>query len=209
MNLSQMRDADAGRNRRPTRTLEICLAQDLVAEAEQLSGERMSLLVEVGRTPGADGEHVETPRKLGAPVLPPRVAEIDARLAALYDEMGERTGVLLLRGESPGAWRRWADENPARTDDHDEDGRPLFNVLDVDVARGHCNASALFGRLRDFAEAWNDEPISDDDWAYLVDNAANGDLKSACRLVVDMHEAGGSQAPKSRKPSSGTQAAAS
>lgn len=197
MKLSEMRSR--GGSRRPTRTVEMCLAQNLVAEAESLSREKVELMIDAGR---ADESR---PRKMSEGALPPRADEIDARLEAIFGEMRERTGTLTLRAESPGAWRRWADEHPARYVETDEDGHPVYNVIDLDVASGYCDASALLDRLRDFAEAWNGEPISDDDWSYLMDNAAGGDLKDACRRVIDMHEAGGSAAPKSLSPSSGTQ----
>lgn len=205
MKLSQMREG--GKSRLPTRTLEVCLAQDLVAEAESLQREKVDLLIDAGRVP--EGEDESRPRKMSEGALPSRVAEIDDRLEAIYDEMRDHTGVLTLRGEPSGAWRRWTDEHPARVDERDEDGRPIFNTVDVDVARGYCNASALLDRLRDFVEAWDGEPITDDEWDYLLDNAAPGDIKDACRKVIDMQEAGGSTAPKSRRPSSGTPEAAS
>jgi hypothetical protein len=193
MKLSEMRE---GGSRRPTRTIEICLAQDLVAETETLGRELLDLKIATGR-----GDDDDVPRKLSEGGLPPRAAEIEARLEAIYDEMVEHTGTLRLRAESPGAWQRWKDAHPPRVED--EDGRQTVSPLDLDVAAGYCNATDLFDRLRDFAESWNDEPITDDDWAYLIDNAAAGDLKDACRRVIDMHEAGGSHAPKLRKLSSG------
>lgn len=195
MRLAEMREA--GGSRRPTRTIEICLAQDLVAETERLGRELLDVKIAAGR---ADDD-VDAPRKLSEGGLPPRAAEIESRLEAIYDEMAAHTGTLLLRAESPGAWQRWKDAHPPRMDRDDE--RQIVNPLDLDVAGGYCNASELFDRLRDFAESWNDDPISDDDWAYLLENAAAGDLKDACRRVIDLHEAGGSQAPKSRKPLSG------
>lgn len=190
-----------GVSRLPTRTVEICLAQDLVAEAESLGRERVDVLVGAGRAP--DGDEPLAPRKLSEPPVPARIGEIDARLEAIYDEMRDHTGTLRLRGEPSGAWRRWADANPPRIDGTDDDGRPQFHPVDVDAAGGYCNASALLERLRDFAEAWDDQPISDEDWDYLISNAAPGDLKDVVRKIVDMQEAGGSLAPKSRKLSSG------
>lgn len=192
---------EAGRDRRPTRTVEMCLAQHLVAEAEALGREKFSLMVSAGRAP-EDAEQDGSTRKLSKGALPPRAAQIEARLEALYDEMDAETGTLLLRAEPPGDWQRWKDSHPPRVE-ADGDGQ-VVNPLDLDVAGGYCNALDLYDRLRDFAEAWNDEPISDDDWEFLTSNAAGGDLKDACRRVIDMQEAGGSHAPKSRKPSSGT-----
>lgn len=200
MKLSEMRAA--GVSRRPTRTIEICLAQDLVAEAESLGREKLDLMVAAGRTPDA-----EAPRKLSEGALPPRVAEIDARLEAIYDEMRDHTGTLLLEAEAPGAWQRWKDEHGPRIDATDDGQR--IDPLDLDIAGGYCNGPDLFARLRDFVVSWNDEPVTDEDWDYLLDNAAGGDLKDACRRVIDMQEAGGSQAPKSRSPLSGTAMASS
>lgn len=187
-------------NSRATRTIEICLAQDLVGEAETLERELLDIKVTAGRDE-------ESPRKMSEPLLPPRAAEIEERLEAIYGEMDEHTGTLLLRAESPGAWQRWKDAHPPRFED-DEDERRVVSPLDLDVTGGYCNAADLFDRLRDFAESWDGEPISDDDWAYLIDNAAGGDLKDACRKVIDLQEAGGSRAPKSRKPSSGMSSSA-
>ncbi len=200
MKLSEMRES--GASRRPTRTIEICLAQDLVAEAESLGREKMDLMVAAGRAPESDA-----PRKLSEGALPPRAAEIDARLAAIYDEMRDHTGTLLLEAQAPGAWQRWKDEHGPRVEVTDDGQR--IDPIDLDLAGGYCNGPDLFARLRDFVVSWNGDPVTDEDWGYLLDNAAGGDLKDACRRVIDMQEAGGSQAPKLRSPSSGTLAVVS
>lgn len=184
----------------PERTYSLCLAQGLVAEVQRLEEERTEILLEQA---GEEGQS-KRPRR-GGEGPNPRLAEIDARLAELYEEMREHTGSLRLRGINAGKWRRWIDDNPPRIAEYDPQGKPILNPLDIAAAYGYCNSSALAETLGEYAAAWNDEPLDADGWAFIAQTAAPGDLKELCKIVVQMHEAVGSRAPgKSQKPSSKT-----
>lgn len=199
--IAQMRAE--GKVRRPKDAIEMCLAQDLVSEVSRLTAEKTDLMIEAGRSPDSEGDEPRSPRKMSEGAMPPRVAEVDGRLAEVYDEMREHTGTLTLEGEDEGDWRRWADANPVRFTER-EDGDPIMNVLDRTVGMGWCNASALIARLGDFAHSWNGEAITAEDWQHIRANASPGDLKAAARTIVMMHEDGGYSAPKSPRPSSST-----
>lgn len=182
----------------PERTIPICLAQGLVAEAQALSEEKVELAL--GRQPSEDG--TTKPTRVGRPE-DVRLAEIEERLQALFEEMREHTGQLRVRGIETGKWVRWRDENPPRRDGTDDNGRPTLNPVDVNVAYSWCNASALLEDLGRYVVAWNDEPMTPEDWLFISSKAAAGDLKALVSLVVEMHEGAGSRAPKAlSKPSS-------
>lgn len=182
----------------PERTVTICLAQGLVAEAQALAEEKIELTL--GRTPAEDG--ASKPRRAAQPE-DVRLTEVEDRLQALFAEMREHEGQLRVRGIETGKWVRWRDENPPRKDGADDNGRPVLNPVDVNVAYSWCNASALLEDLGRYMVAWNDEPMTPEDWQFISANAAPGDLKALVSLVVEMHEGNGSRAPKAlSKPSS-------
>src|SRR5687768_15887488 len=120
LSIEQMRAG--GGSRRGTDALELCLAQHLVARVKALQFERQSLEVQQRRN--EDGERPSN-EKLSQPAAPPRLAEVNAELEALYDEMREHTGILTLQAESTGDWIRWRDAHPARKDGEDQHGRPI------------------------------------------------------------------------------------
>lgn len=191
----------------PERTYRMCLSQALVAEVEALSQERDDLT--------AEAEGIKTnggrPRKAGQGKSPRQVeiearfAEIEKRRTELLDEMDAHTGTLRFGAVTAGEWRRWVDANPARIDGKQENGRPIINAIDSEVAYGYCDASALLASLGDYAKAWNDEELGKSDWADIIEpNAAAGDLKELCKLVVQLHEGRG-QVPLRRGASSTTQ----
>lgn len=182
----------------PERTVPICLAQGLVAEAQDLQEERTSLISK--RTP-SEGESGR-PRRNGSPE-DVRLVEIEDRLQALFDEMGEHTGRLRVRGVEAGEWSRWRDDHPPRRDGVDDEGRPIINMLDESVAGAWCNASALLDDIiacdhpsRQWIVGWNDEPMTPEDWQFISSKAAPGDLKNVVREIVEMQEGAGSRAPK-------------
>lgn len=215
LSIAQMR-ANRQKPRLPERTKELCLAQDVLAEVEHLASRKAELTVERSQVRRTDeGQMIRadgSPAKASEGGIDPEVereaAEIDARLEELYEVMREHTGELTLRAIDSGEWRRWADEHPARFDGHDEQGRPIDNPIDVAYTFGWCNGSDLLARLGDFVVAWNGEPVTPEDWAHIRANAAGGDLKACCQLVVDMHESVGHHAPKSQRASSATDGAA-
>lgn len=173
----------------PERTYELCLSQALVGEVQALVEEKRSL--EVASARAADEDNTDGPVKRLGQGKDPRIAEIDARLEELYDEMREHTGKLLLRGETGGEWQRWCDKNPPREDGRDERGRRVVLALDDTVAYGLCDASALMARLGDFAVSWNGEELQTGDWDWLREKAPPGDLKEMARWIVQMHETNG------------------
>lgn len=184
------------------RSYSLCLAQDLVARVQSLCDERDSLAFEIGTSTDEDGKP-KKPRRANDP-RQARIAEIDTELETLYEEMRDHTGELILRATSAGLWRRWVEENPPRIADRDAEGRPILNPVDENVAYGICDATALLEDLHRYVVSWNGEPVSADDFAYLVDNAAPGDVKEVCRIVVQLHEAAGARAPKASSLSSST-----
>ena len=171
----------------PERTYRICLAQKVVAKVFRLESEKSDLEVESERN--ADGEKKSNARAVDAP--DPRIAEIDAELAALYDVMRDHTGELLIRGVDQGTWGRWTDQHPPRED----------NRRDEDGAYGFCNADDLIADLGRYVVEHNGEPLGPGDWDFLKSKAAPGDLKEIARIVVQMHEVTGA-VPKSLNASS-------
>lgn len=169
----------------PRHTMSLCLSQRLVARVQQLEQEQNALRLR------PEPEAPSQPRKASQPP-DPRIAEITAELDGLYDEMREHTGDLTVQATSEGEWRRWVEEHPPRDD----------NTLDEKTALGICNADALFADTFRYAHAWNDETLTADDWTWITQNAAPGDLKAVVTRIVIMHEGEGARPlPKSRKPS--------
>lgn len=182
----------------PERTVPICLAQSLVAEAQSLQQEKVDLALV--RQTSEDGQ--KRPQRANRPE-DVRLTEVDARLEELFEEMREHTGQLRLRAIDTGEWIRWRDAHPPRRDGVDDDGRPILNAVDASVAYSWCNSSALLDDIiaaddpkRQYVVGWNDEPMTPDSWQFIVSNAAPGDLKALVSLVVEMHEGTGSRAPK-------------
>lgn len=186
----------------PEWTYEMCLSQALVAEVQKLQAEKAQREVDAKREQPESG--TATKRKM-AEGADPRIEEIEERLEALYDEMREHTGTLLIRAETAGEWRRWCDAHPPREDGRDERGRPVVLAVDESVSYGFCDASALMARLGDFAVTWNGAELQAGDWQWIEERAAGGDLKEIARQVVLMHEGPGAKAaPKLQNTSSET-----
>lgn len=173
------------------RVKKLCLAQNLVAEVESLEAERAEIRVEASRSKDADAE--EKPRKMSVGNHP-RLAEIDARLEELYDEMRDHTGELRLRARPSGDWMRWSGEHPARED----------NQVDEQVTYGFVNADDLVNDLAAYAVEWDGSPLGDGDWDFIASRVTVGDLKELARTVVQMQEGAGA-VPKSRHVSSSDQ----
>lgn len=161
----------AKQERRPERTLTICLAPDLVAEVQMLADE-----LDVIATSGA-----LEPRKMGQGE-PERVGEIRDRMRELLAEMDESTGEMRLRAIEDGAWRRWVNAHPARPE-----GEPGHEA-DQEVARGYCNADDLLDDLGPFVHAWDGDLLDDGDWAIMAASTARPDKKRIATAVVAMHE---------------------
>lgn len=198
--MSKLADLRAGnRAALPERTYPLCLAQNLVAEAQALEEQRDEAVIAHRRATrpageSADAESKGRPRRAAERPDPPEIAEINARMEALFDEMREYTGELRLRGKETGAWLRWVGENPPRKI-LDPDGKVRDNELDQRVTYGNCDADALFATLHEYAVEWDGDPIDDDEWEFILAKAAPGDLQELCRVVVQMHEGRGVNAP--------------
>jgi hypothetical protein len=164
----------------PTRTVRICLDQEAVADVQRLDAEKSDLLLDTRRGEiGDDGERKGPPKRTGEGSIPPRVAEIDAELAALFDRMRESEGDLLLRAIGGGEWQRFKDDHPAREG----------NKSDEETAYGLCDSAALLADLGRFVVAWNGENFGADDWAgWFAAQVAPADLRELCSEVVQLHE---------------------
>lgn len=172
----------------PVWSYSLCLAQGLVAEVQQIEETMLDLRV----APREEGEAAPPRRLVNGPDL--RLAELEARKAALYEEMREHTGEVRLKGKPAGEWRRFVDAHPPRAE----------NKADEMFAYGLCDADALLAILGEFVESWNGDPLAEGDWEFIANRAPAGDLKEMCRQVVQMHEMPGARAPKLPTPSSTT-----
>jgi hypothetical protein len=164
----------------PTRAVRICLDQEAVADVQRLDREKSDLLLDAQRGGVTeDGERTGPPRRTGEGAAPPRLAEIDAELEALFDRMRESEGDLLLRAIGGGEWQRFKDDHPAREG----------NKTDEEVAYGLCDSSALLADLSRYVAAWNDETLGPDDWRdWFSAQVAPADLRELCSEVVQLHE---------------------
>lgn len=165
----------------PTRVVRVCLDQEAVADVQRLDREKADLLLDATRGErDEDGERKGPPKRTGEGATPPRVAEIDAELEALFDRMRESEGDLLLRAIDGGEWQRFKDDHPPREG----------NKSDEDNAYGLVNAAVLLDSLGRWAEAWNGENFAAgawDEWFRALVSSA--DLIELCREVVQLHEA--------------------
>lgn len=167
---------------RPTRSVPICLAPNLVAELQELIEELDTLPTvetdEDGVTRNADG----TARKMAQGEAPHAVA-VRARMAELLDEMSEHEGDMRLQAGDEGVWRRWVNAHPAR--EEDEPG----HQRDLQVAGGYCNADDLIETLGTYAHSWNGDPLAAGDWdAIFKDNISGPDKKKLAENVIAMYE---------------------
>ncbi|MCD4535641.1 hypothetical protein LRP67_16230 [Nocardioides sp. cx-169] len=167
---------------RPERSVTVCLAPHLVAEVQQLTDELDTL--PRAAVVDADGERNGPPRRVGQSAEPPRAAEIRARLAECLDEMAEHEGELRVRANlTDGEWRNWANAHPAR-----DEGQPGY-ARDQEVTMGYCNADALIDSLGKYAHSWNGDPLTESDWAEVIEpNLGGPDLKQIATHVVAMFE---------------------
>lgn len=175
----------------PTRVEKIVLDQALVAKCQRLETEKQDVQVQSLRVGGDEQQDGPPKRIADGPV--PRLAEIDAELEALYDEMRASEGELLLRAISGGKWQRWKDAHPARKD----------NQSDDEITYGLCNATDLLNSLSDYVAEWNGEPLGPGEWDdWFMEKVAPADLRNICTQVVSLHEAR-ITVPKSSSTSSG------
>lgn len=172
------------RKARPTRSLTICLAPDLVAEVQSLVQQIEAIpalsVDEDGKPRNGDG----SVRKMGQGE-DTRGPEKRAQLAERLAEMAEYEGELRLEARrTDGEWRNWCNAHPAR-----EEGEPAGHARDKEVAGGYCNADDLLEDLGTYAHLWNGDPFNEGEWDTLFkDSVANPDKKSIAQAVVSMYE---------------------
>lgn len=180
---------------RPSRSFEICLAPHLVAEVQTLVTELESLPFS---TADDDADDDGPPAKMGDSTKrtagerrEARAAEIEARLAELNAEMAEHDGVLVVQAsKDDGEWLRWLSAHPPRDKDEDPAGYARdFEVTGNPPYRGACcNADDLIDDLGTWAATWDDEPLTDGDWAVLAASMGRADKKQVASGVVQIHE---------------------
>lgn len=166
---------------RPERSVTVCLAPHLVAEIQKLS-EELGLLPPEPVSLDSEDE-TEGRKKRQGEGRNTRAAQIDARLAELFEEMAEAEGELRVRAITDGDWRLWVDEHPPRPE-----GQP-GHQRDEEVTFGVCNADALIEDLGRYAYTWNGDRLAEGDWAeHLQPRLSSPDLKLLATTVVSMHE---------------------
>ncbi len=189
----------------PTRSERICLNLELIEQVQLLQSEKNDILVaaqlDSTEDDAAQESRARTRKASEAPTeLPPRVAEIDAALSALWDQMREYEGNLGLRGIDGAKWQAYKDEHPPR------DG----NKSDEDIGYGLVDTTALMGDLGDWAKTWDGDPLADGDWAgWLSARIAPADLSDLVRRVVQMQELRVPIPPKAPSGSPATTSSAS
>ena len=184
---------------RAEKTVTLIEGQHLLADAQRLSEEREDLLA-AGKNADDEGNPTGPPAKAGAGAKAvreraKRLAEIPAEMSAIVARLGDHQGNVGLTGMTGGVWQRFKDDNPPRED----------NVADLQLARGYCNATAVFEALGSFVKTWDGEAVTADDWdSWLAERITYADRRDLITEVVMMHEQGLARAPKSPSGSSTT-----
>lgn len=217
--LSELKSSpDVGR---PERTVTVCVSGKLVRELEQAALElqeaQQELAAERFRVGADDEEPKGPPKRVGdksrIPELEQRVADGEAKVEGIRGRMRDKSVTLLLRAIDQGAWRRWVQSHPARTEwvrtggtDDDPTGDERIIARDR-LAAGVCDLDALATDLGTFIAEYDGEPASDDWWTFLSENGAGGDMISAASHVVALHE-NNVNVGKAPRPSPGSQGSA-
>lgn len=207
--LAELRAEASGPTPRPkaTRTVTLIEGQHLLDRTRVLTDELTDVLAQAERAEAnqPDEEDRERIRKAGAPAEPKpepptRALEIIEERASLVDELTEHQVDIGLIGIAGGDWHRFKEANPARQD----------NQVDAKLAKGHCNADALFAAIGQFIATWNGEQVAERDWDdVLAERICYADRRDLIPAIVEMYEGKIDRAPKSRSsspetPSSGT-----
>jgi hypothetical protein len=163
---------------RQERSLNICLAPDLMAQVQELTGKLATL--DQAASPGARRRRpAEGPLKED-----PKAAEYRTELAAVLEKMADHEGEMRVAdNKSDGEWRTWVNEHPARGEDepgHDRDQR---------VTSGVCNADDLIEDLATYCYAWDGEELQPGDYDRIyADSISNPDKMELAGAVVSMYE---------------------
>lgn len=168
----------------PTRSVRLCLNLELVEKVQRLSSEKADLIINATAAGTSDEDReakarVRKSAERAEPEMPPRVAEIDAELTALWDQMRDYEGDLQLHGVDGAAWQAYKDEHPPREG----------NISDTRNGNGVVNTTDLMSDLGDWAVSWNDEELTEGDWSgWLSKRIAPADMTDLVRRVVEMQE---------------------
>lgn len=198
MKLSEMKSSpDVGR---PERTFQLCVSGKLTAEldaADQaLFDAEQALAAGRARQQAVQEGEEHRPGRLGRPVVDvPALEKAAADAAAACDAIRERmrghTIDLALRAWENSEWRQWANAHPAR----DEETDPAGWNRDRRWAGGFCDIDALIADLGNTSPSgtrwiirYGDEEPEGDSWAFILANAAPGDLTKLASILVGMHE---------------------
>lgn len=181
--------------RRPTRTLTVCLAPDLLQRVRVASDEcdRLQWLARPVASESDEDTPDGPPKRVGGedPAAKKerdearaKLADAHATLKSLLAEMGDYEGEFTLRANlTDGEWRRWANEHPARGE-----GEP-GHERDQRVTLGYCSADALIDHLGAFVHQWNSEPVSAVDWAEVFEpDVVTADKAEMATGVVALYE---------------------
>lgn len=185
-----------GKIRQTTGTHVICLdaglADAYVAKREELAAALAEYedakAEDHGGRAGGQGSKVTKAKK--------KTERLGRELDVIADNMAEYEVETMFHRHPGGEWNRFTADHPPRTDTPDEYGRRPF-VLRDGMHGGVVDFDALVEALPDWLDTLNGEPLTDDDWAFVVENASPGDLDALGQKIIDLHTQAGVSAPKS------------
>ncbi len=155
---------------------ELCLDADLLSQVRALVQEQSDLRQQVPTIGEGKVKRVNNP-------ITARIRESEAKLAELKSEIDDATGTLVLSAKlSDAEWNAWVDAHPAR-----DEGEPGFE-RDQRGSQGLCNVDDLVDELRKYADTWNGEPVTDEDWDFIAERANNGSKIEMALTVVSLYE---------------------
>lgn len=143
----------------PKKIYPLCLAGALQSRLDELYAE-LDLIPE-STTPSRMGAKSDRVRK-------------EAEIEAVIEEMNEHLVSIVMQAKPGHEWRQFVNAHPPR-EDQDQDQMTGFNI------------DAVIMDLPDFILTVNDAPLGVGDWAWIVENAADGDLKNCVGLLINMH----------------------
>lgn len=145
----------------PTSNYEFCIAGGLNTEMEEID-EALN-----------DAVAAQGPTRLNG--TSPEVTRLNNRREKLRKQMAEYTVTLTFRAKPGHEWRRWVSQHPARKDD------------ELDEQLGF-NVDALSDSVRDYVVSINGEPVTDQWWQMIADNAAPGNIWKMTAIVRNLHQ---------------------
>ena len=164
----------------PERTYPLCMAGKVAADVEELEAQLDALPERTAN--GGQGQRVG--RKSDQ-------RRIEEEIEKLREVMNDHLVPIRLQAKAGHDWRAFIAEHPPREKDA-LDQRTGFNVDEV------------IANLDQFILHVSGEKLKKGEWAWVVENAADGDLKEMTRLLIDMHNTA-VDVPKSRLNSQAVQ----